>query len=115
MSVTMSTAFAGYLRAEIGQRGWSERELARRAGISISTLHNLLHDERAQPTLVTLRNLATALGVRMARLIELLGYQIDGEPDLRHALTEDDMAILEGLSSAELRDLLDLVRRLRRG
>jgi transcriptional regulator with XRE-family HTH domain len=112
----MGAEFAGYLRAEIRQRGWSERELARRAGISISTLHNLLNDERAVPTLDTLRRIATALSVQLGRLVELLGYDIDGprrRARIIDALTEDDYAILESLSSDELRDVLAFVRRLR--
>jgi transcriptional regulator with XRE-family HTH domain len=116
MVATMTAELAGYLRTEIRQRGWSERRLAREAGISLSALQNILNDEHTVPTLATLRSLAQALGVQMARLIELLGYSLGDAPSRTptlYALTGADLDELASLSSDELREILALVRKLR--
>ncbi len=45
------------------QQGWSIKELARRAGISRTTLSNLERNKGQIPTLATLRRIAGAFGI----------------------------------------------------
>jgi len=51
------------------QRGWSQEELARRAGVSRGYLARL-ETVRQDPTLTTLEKLAKALKVKMTELLE---------------------------------------------
>jgi len=50
------------------RRGWSQAELARRAGLNNSVVHRAEHGQTAM-TLVTLEKLAKALGVKPRRLL----------------------------------------------
>lgn len=53
------------LRTELG---WSQTELARRAGVDVKTI-NRLEGGRTTPNLITLRKIARALGVPVRDLI----------------------------------------------
>lgn len=61
-------------------RGWNQSELARRAGVSRSTLNNL-ETYRKTPSMVTLRKLALAFGVPLAELLSegRPSITVDGE------------------------------------
>jgi transcriptional regulator with XRE-family HTH domain len=52
---------AARIRAECNRRGWSLGELARRAGISRTTLHHLERSRTDHPHIETLRKIAIAL------------------------------------------------------
>jgi len=54
--------------------GISQRELARKAGISHTEIYRLEKGERDRPGLETLRRLAPILGVRVEQLLEAAGY-----------------------------------------
>jgi transcriptional regulator with XRE-family HTH domain len=59
------------------ERGLTLKELAARSGLSISYISDLEHG-RASPSLATLRELAAALGLSPADLLE--GWEEGGEP-----------------------------------
>jgi transcriptional regulator with XRE-family HTH domain len=62
-------SFGGHLRTLREQAGLSRAELARRAGVPVSTLRHWEHD-RGFPGVPALLRLAEALGVSAERLAE---------------------------------------------
>jgi transcriptional regulator with XRE-family HTH domain len=83
----VEAALARNLREWRGKRGWSQAELAGRAGLSKGMLVQV---EQAQtnPSIATLCKLANALGVALPRLVE-----DDDDPAIRR-VTPDDIAWL---------------------
>jgi transcriptional regulator with XRE-family HTH domain len=67
--MTIRVKVATRIRQLRGKRGWSQEELARRAGLSRTFLARL-ETARHDPTLGTLQKLATALRVRITKLLE---------------------------------------------
>ncbi len=61
-------------------RGWSQTELAKRAGIGRGTM-NMVEGGRTAPRLITLRRLARALGVPVRELLP-------PEPETHEGATE---------------------------
>ena len=64
----MAMAIAAILRAALAARDWSAAELARRSGVPQSITHRVLSGEHADPRFETVRRLAKALGVSLAKL-----------------------------------------------
>ena len=56
------------LRLLCAEKGWDQKELARRAGVSRTTLYHLLHGQTVRPRSSTLGRLAVALGTTVAAL-----------------------------------------------
>lgn len=83
----VEAALARNLREWRTKRGWSQAELAARAGLSKGMLVQV---EQAQtnPSIATLCKLANALGVALPRLVE-----VDDDPVVRR-VTADDIAWL---------------------
>jgi transcriptional regulator with XRE-family HTH domain len=120
--ITVS-ALASYLRLKMDEKGWDAAQLARKAKVPTTTLHNILHQKNPNPRPGTLRKLAGALEVSAARLTSLTGYPIDDDPEaverhLRLARLIDSLPWLESgvekilqLSPEEQEDILDLVER----
>lgn len=83
----VEAALARNLRDWRAKRGWSQAELAARAGLSKGMLVQV---EQAQtnPSIATLCKLANALGVALPRLVE-----VDDEPVVRR-VSPDDIAWL---------------------
>lgn len=120
---TTVSALASYLRLKMDEKGWDAAQLARKAEVPTTTLHNILHRKDPRPQPVTIRKLAGALGVSAARLTSLTGYPIDDAPGaeerhLRLARLIDSLPwlgvgvekILQ-LSPEEQEDILDLIER----
>ncbi|MGE0812176.1 MAG: helix-turn-helix domain-containing protein [Vicinamibacterales bacterium] len=83
----VEAALARNLRDWRGRRGWSQTELAARAGLSKGMLVQI---EAAQtnPSIQTLCKLANALGIALPRLVE-----VDDDPAVRR-VTPDEIAWL---------------------
>ncbi len=81
------STLASFLRSELERRGWSQNQLANKAGVRESTVSNILNKPggvRSKPQ--TLRKLAAALEIPESDLTEHIGYSIEGAstPDDRH-------------------------------
>ena len=94
----MPQQLSEFLRAQVEQRGISERELSRRAGLGTTTIHFIINRPKSTPTYDTCVRLATALELPPEILLQLAGYEkitLDAELD-KSVLT---LAIyLDGLS-----------------
>lgn len=75
----MASALALYLRAELTRRGWTQAELADKAGIQRTTLGAILKKPNLIPELATLAALAPILGVDLAKLVVLCGFTVGKE------------------------------------
>lgn len=64
---------ANVLTAKREERGWSESELARRAGLNQSTVHRILKGESQNPQINYIERLARALGLDIAEVLGLRG------------------------------------------
>lgn len=67
-SATLVVAHRGTveaIRTRCLEKGWDLRELARRAGVSRTTLHHLLSGATRRPHIATVSRLAAALGIRV--------------------------------------------------
>jgi transcriptional regulator with XRE-family HTH domain len=73
-------SFGGHMRALREEAGLSRPELARRAGVPVSTLRNWEAD-RGFPNMPALLRLAKALGVRVERLAEGVEDPAEDEPE----------------------------------
>jgi len=62
-------ALAARIRTECNRRGWSLGELAKRAGISRTTLHHLERSRIERPHIETVRKIAVALELPVAVLL----------------------------------------------
>lgn len=73
----MNTTAIGALIAELRQaQGWSQRELARRSGLTNSDIGVIENGTRVRPTAYALERIALALNVPLARLMEAAGYDL---------------------------------------
>jgi transcriptional regulator with XRE-family HTH domain len=83
----IEAALAHNLREWRGRRGWSQAELAARAGLSKGMLVQI-EQSQTNPSIATLCKLANALGVALPRLVE-----VGDEPRIRR-VARDDVAWL---------------------
>ena len=119
IGVTMSSALALWLRAEISRRGWTDSELSDRAGFSSrSTLSRILNKPEQVPKLETLAALAKALDEPLNKLITLCGFHLVGTDDevdqaKQVALLLETMPELAGLFDTLLTLRPDDIRAIR--
>lgn len=72
MMATMQDDLVRWLAGELESRGWSIRELARRAGLSHTTVAQVLSEQR-KPTWEFCRSIAEALSVPDETVLRLAG------------------------------------------
>lgn len=111
---------ADFLKSKCKEMGLSLRALSVKAGLSPSTLRNIIN-RNYEPTIFTLNRLADFLGVKrqyiwyLAGLLEDMDYSTDeiSDPLLRHqfieadALTETDRILVVNV----LKSLIDELKR----
>ena len=93
--LTMGSKLVDWLSKELDQRGWSYRELARRSGLSNSTISNVMTGQRSA-TDAFCKKVGRALGYSPEALMRMAGIlpEIDDEDRL------------------SIRELVEIVRRL---
>lgn len=96
----VEAALAKNLREWRAKRGWSQAELAARAGLSKGMLVQV---EQAQtnPSIATLCKLANALGVALPRLVE-----VDDDPVVRRVSADDVVWLWRGRAKASAAGLV---------
>ncbi|MBN2003267.1 MAG: helix-turn-helix transcriptional regulator [Anaerolineae bacterium] len=70
----MSKALSDFLSTEIKTVDISERELSRRAGLSVMAVNRIIRNPESTPTADTCIRLAHALNFPVALLLQLAGY-----------------------------------------
>lgn len=92
-----------YLRREIERRGLTERRFAEIADIPAPTLNNIINHPEKTPRLETLYLISRALGVSLAKVVELCGFPVGAVDDVAPMLlrsvgdSEDVQSILHEL------------------
>jgi transcriptional regulator with XRE-family HTH domain len=106
----MQQDFPAWLAGELKLRGWSQRELARRAGFSQTTVSNVLAAVR-KPTFRFCKQVAQALEMPADTLLILAGLRPPPPPvDLDEE--EEILAILRNLSPGLRETIVTLLRML---
>jgi transcriptional regulator with XRE-family HTH domain len=106
----MEQDFPAWLAGELKLRGWSQRELARRAGFSQTTVSNVLAAIR-KPTFRFCKQVAQALEMPADTLLILAGLRPPPPPvDLDEE--EEILAILRDLSPALRETIVTMLRML---
>lgn len=105
----MSTKLIDFINQELDNRGWSARELARRAGLSHATINGILA-ETANPGSVSCKGIARAFRVpdgRIFRMAEMHSSYVIGDTkeeeekellDYFHYLPEEDRRTVTSLA-----------------
>ena len=102
-----------FIQGWLGQRGSSQLALAQRAGIPHATLSALFHHGNV-PRPVTLKKLATAMGVPVGKLLVLAGHLTQEE--YASPIRETDLARLYevgDLTDEEWEQVRDFARYVR--
>jgi len=74
----IQAAIATQIRAEMAAKGWKQAELAKRAGLNVSTLHRYLSGERDIP-LPVFAEISNALDLTYIELAGRAQRRLDGE------------------------------------
>ncbi len=77
----MSKELSEFLRQELLQRGISEREVSRRAGLSPVAINYIINNPTSNPTVETCAGIARALDLPSELIFQLAGYSIVGLAD----------------------------------
>lgn len=120
--VLMSDNLAAWLNREMMQRGWSLRQIAKRAGISHTTIVKLANGI-GHPEIKTCRALAQAMSVPVEDVLRLAGILPTGQLIIREAAVtynthneaDNETRLLQlwrVLSPADRALLLDIAARL---
>ncbi len=96
----VEAALARNLRDWRAKRGWSQAELATRAGLSKGMLVQVEHAQ-TNPSIATLCKLANALGVALPRLVE-----VDDEPVMRKVMADDVVWLWRGTAKGSAAGLI---------
>lgn len=110
----MNDGFADWLQQQISDRGWSQSELARRAGVTPPSINKILSRERF-PGVDICRGIARAFGMRDIEVLQIAGLAdpelSDSTPSVREMiakftrLSDEDQAymlkIVTALDEAE--------------
>jgi len=71
----MPPRFGEFLRLQLDQLGMSERELSRQAGLSTTTVHQIINRPDSTPAYDTCLRLAKALNVPPRLFLQMAGYE----------------------------------------
>lgn len=106
---------ATYLKRELAQRSWSQREAARRLGLSVSTLNDILNKPNKEPEHSTLRRIAEGLEMPLRRVFELAGVALEDTVEdeaALYGLSDDQRKFLRSLPPEKKAALIEMARRM---
>jgi transcriptional regulator with XRE-family HTH domain len=106
--LSMADDFAGWLRREIDERGWTQAELSRRSGLVPSAVSNVLNRERL-PGIDFCKGVARAFGVGDVEVMRMAGIA-DPERERYSFIVESTASMLNELSEEDQEDFRALVR-----
>lgn len=86
--------FIDWLQEQLKTRAWSQSELARRSGISVTAINKVMNEERS-PGADMCRGIAAALGMRDTEVFRIAGLISDAVSDEVIRLSEEDTTIGE--------------------
>lgn len=95
--------FSEWLRNELKQRGWSQTELASRAGLATGTISNILADRR-NPDHGTLIKFAKGLTLPVETVYAAAGYLPNRNP--RDASFNQILDLMKNMTEEERKELL---------
>jgi transcriptional regulator with XRE-family HTH domain len=100
--VHVNDKLAEWIVTQADDRGWSYRELARRSGVSHTTISQVISGQRI-PTFDFCADVARALGESPVELFRLAGL-LPAMPERRRKELEEIGEILAGLPDGPIRD-----------
>ncbi len=86
--------FIDWLHEQLKTRAWSQSELARRSGISVTAINKVMNEERS-PGADMCRGIAAAFGMRDTEVFRIAGLISDAVSDEVIRLAEEDTTIGE--------------------
>lgn len=98
------SVLADYITRHRTEKGWSQRELARRSHVSYGTIQKLEACEIINPGVFTLKEIASALGVSLGKMI--LAYQ-EIDPDNPEQVAQQDADNLETLTREVVQEFIE--------
>lgn len=106
----MKTDFGEWIQSMIDERGWSQSELARRAGTTSTTVSRIISKERL-PGVEFCRGVAKALGMRDIEVLQRAGLA-DPEPPSDTPSVREMIAKFARLSDEDQAYMLKIVTAL---
>lgn len=100
--------FSDWLLNEINKRGWSQAELARRAGISRQIISNYINRQREKPDSDVLVSISRALNLPAETVFRAAGLLPPVSEDTEYQ--EEFFHLLSQLSPQERQEILELLR-----
>lgn len=100
--------FSDWLLNEINRRGWSQSELARRAGIPRQIISNYINRQREKPDSDVLISISRALNLPPETVFRAAGLLPPVDEDTEYQ--EEFFHLLSQLSPQERQEILDLLR-----
>lgn len=107
----MGNQFAEWLQGQIDLRGWTQSELARRAGVTPPTINRILSQERL-PGVDLCRGIARAFGISEIGVLRMAGLATD--KPIVDEQGENLLVEFYRLSDEDRQFVLDQIRGLRR-
>lgn len=104
----MENDLAAWVTQQLNSRDWSQRKLAREAGLSHSHVANVIAGNR-NPTFEFCYAIAKALGEPPAKVFRIAGL-FDSEPSPDDPTLEELSNLIKNLSPAARREVLAYVR-----
>jgi transcriptional regulator with XRE-family HTH domain len=105
----MDFDFSEWLNKQLDQRGWSQGELARRAGISQGAISNVLSGKR-EPGADFCMKVAQALGEAPEKVLKLAGILPASEAEIREIRTEEMLAIYRTMTPGQKKEVWRFIK-----
>ena len=115
MSIFSKKIFAQKVREELGRKGWSQADLARKAGVKPQLLSTWLR-EKSRISSKNLQRIANAFGVSVAQLTGVRIETANAEEDIQTILGHEHkvlLTVLEKSFAAILDERIEILKDLR--